>query len=177
MIFLTNTIYYTTVINNRHKFLLFTNFRGALDLVRKELSNRGFTSYTIDGSVPSKKRMQLVENFNKDNTNVFLIMLKSGGTGLNLTSVDVVIHLDLWWNPQAENQATDRTHRIGQIKTVEVIKFIAKGTIDEKILELQNKKKILSDKLIESDELDYEAFSKLDEKDIRNLLSLENEEE
>ena len=92
-------------------------------------------------------------------------------------SADIVIHLDLWWNPQAENQATDRTHRIGQTKTVEVIKLIAKGTIDEKILELQEKKKLLFDKLIESNDIDYEAFSKLDEKDIRNLLSLENSEE
>ena len=75
-------------------------------------------------------------------------MLKSGGTGLNLASADVVIHLDLWWNPQAENQATDRAHRIGQTNTVEVIHLITKGTIEEKILELQNKKKKLIDNVV-----------------------------
>src|SRR5699024_6626124 len=130
------------------KILLFTSFRTALDLVRKEFNQNGITSYTIDGSVSSKKRMELVNKFNSDDTNVFLIMLKSGGTGLNLTSADVVIHLDLWWNPQAESQATDRAHRIGQKNNVEVIKLVSKGTIEEKILELQQKKKMLSDKVI-----------------------------
>ena len=118
----------------------------------------------------------LVDAFNKDQTNVFLIMLKSGGTGLNLTSADVVIHLDLWWNPQAENQATDRTHRIGQTKTVEVIKLICKGTIEEKILDLQQKKKLLSDSLIEGDMDDTTILKNLTEKDIRNLLSYENKD-
>lgn len=162
------------VIDNGHKILLFTSFRTALDLVRKEFSNNNITSYTIDGSVPSKKRAELVDKFNEDDTNVFLIMLKSGGTGLNLTSADVVIHLDLWWNPQAENQATDRTHRIGQNKTVEVIKLVTKGTIEERILELQEKKQVLSDKLIESDHVDTEILKRLTEEDIRNLLSYEN---
>lgn len=164
------------VVDNGHKILLFTSFKTALDIVRKEFSNNNITSYTIDGSVSSKKRMELVNNFNNDNTNVFLIMLKSGGTGLNLTSADVVIHLDLWWNPQAENQATDRTHRIGQTKTVEVIKLITKGTIEEKILELQKKKQLLSDKLIESDNPDAEIFNKLTEEDIKGLLAFENKE-
>lgn len=164
------------VIDNGHKILIFTSFKTALDIVRKEFGNNKITSYTIDGSVSSKKRMELVNNFNNDDTNVFLIMLKSGGTGLNLTSADVVIHLDLWWNPQAENQATDRTHRIGQTKTVEVIKLIAKGTIEEKILELQKKKQLLSDKLIESDNPDSEIFNKLTEEDIKGLLAFENKE-
>lgn len=88
-------------ILNGHKILLFTSFKEALEIVRGEFNKRNITSYTIDGSVPSKRRMELVEKFNNDDTNVFLIMLKSGGTGLNLTSADVVIHLDLWWNPQA----------------------------------------------------------------------------
>ena len=100
-------------------------------------------------------------------------MLKSGGTGLNLTSADVVIHLDLWWNPQAENQATDRTHRIGQKNTVEVIKIISKGTIEEKIAELQIKKKMLSDKIVDADE--STMLSELNEEDIRNLLSFEQD--
>ena len=140
----------------------------------KEIEKKPVTKSTKKASVSSKKRMELVNKFNEDETNVFLIMLKSGGTGLNLTSADVVIHLDLWWNPQVENQATDRTHRIGQTKTVEVIKLIAKGTIEERILELQQKKKILSDKLIESDQVDAAILSKLTEEDIKNLLSYEN---
>ena len=160
-------------ISNGHKILLFTSFRTALDLVRKEFNKNGITSYTIDGSVSSKKRMELVDKFNSDDTNVFLIMLKSGGTGLNLTSADVVIHLDLWWNPQAESQATDRAHRIGQKNTVEVIKLVSKGTIEEKILELQQKKKKLSDKVIEGENIDKNIISKLTEKELKELLSYE----
>ena len=102
-------------------------------------------------------------------------MLKSGGTGLNLTSADVVIHLDLWWNPQVENQATDRTHRIGQTKVVDVIKIICKNTIEERILDLQERKKILSDKLIEDGTDDGSFIKNLTEKDIRDLLTYENE--
>ncbi len=165
------------VIENGHKILLFTSFKTALDIVNKEFANNAISTYVIDGSVSSKKRMELVDKFNQDDTNVFLITLKAGGTGLNLTSADVVIHLDLWWNPQVENQATDRAHRIGQKNTVEVIKLICKGTIEERILELQNKKKVLSDALIEGEDRDQNILSKLTEKDIKNLLTLDNEEE
>ncbi len=164
-------------IANDHKMLLFTSFKTALEIVRRELNNNNISNYTIDGSVSSINRQKLVDNFNSDGTNVFLIMLKSGGTGLNLTSADVVIHLDPWWNPQSENQATDRAHRIGQTKSVEVLKLITKGTIEEKIIDLQKKKKLLSDKLIESDETSEEMLSALSEKDIRNLLAYENKDE
>ncbi len=160
-------------VENGHKILIFTSFLTALNLTREHLEKQGITSYTIDGNVSSKKRNELVNKFNKDNTNVFFITLKAGGTGLNLTGADTVIHLDLWWNPQAENQATDRAHRIGQKNTVQVIKLITKGTIEEKILELQNKKKLLSDKLIDSNN-NENIFSKLTEKDIKELLSYEN---
>ena len=162
-------------ISNGHKILLFTSFKTALNIVKNELDKEGITNYVIDGSVSSKKRQELVDKFNMDDTNVFLIMLKSGGTGLNLTSADIVIHLDLWWNPQAENQATDRAHRIGQKNTVEVIKLITKGTIEEKILDLQEKKKILSDKLIENDGDEYQSFQNLSVDDIRELLKFNNE--
>lgn len=164
------------IISNGHKILLFSSYKTAIDIVNRELTNNDISCYVIDGSVSAKKRMQLVENFNNDNTNVFLITLKAGGTGLNLTSADVVIHLDLWWNPQVENQATDRAHRIGQKNTVEVIKLVCKGTIEERILELQNKKKILSDTLIEGEDRDQNIISKLSEKDIKRLLSMDNEE-
>ena len=162
-------------VSNGHKILLFTSFRTALNIVKDNFNKEGITTYVIDGSISSKKRQELVDSFNKDDTNVFLIMLKSGGTGLNLTSADIVIHLDLWWNPQAENQATDRAHRIGQKNTVEVIKLITKGTIEEKILKLQEKKKILSDKLIENDGDEYKSFQNLSVDDIRDLLKFNNE--
>lgn len=165
------------IIKNGHKILLFSSYKKAIDLVNLEFTNNNISTYVIDGSVPAKKRIELVDKFNSDETNVFLITLKSGGTGLNLTSADVVVHLDLWWNPQVEDQATDRAHRIGQKNTVEVIKLISKGTIEERILELQNKKRILSDKLIEGENRDENIISKLTEKDIRMLLSLDNKED
>lgn len=165
------------IISNGHKILLFTSFKMALDIVNREFTNNNISTYVIDGSVSAKKRMELVDKFNNDDTNVFLITLKSGGTGLNLTSADVVIHLDLWWNPQVENQATDRAHRIGQTKTVEVIKLICNGTIEEKILELQNKKKLLSDTLIEGEDRDKNIISKLSIEDVKRLLSIDNNEE
>lgn len=163
------------IIDNNHKILIFTSFKTALDIVNTRFSNEGITTYVIDGSVNSKKRMELVEKFNNDDTNVFLITIKAGGTGLNLTSADVVIHLDLWWNPQVENQATDRAHRIGQLNTVEVIKLVCKGTIEEKILELQNKKKLLADTLIEGEDRDKNIISKLTEEDIKSLFNYDNE--
>ena len=164
------------IIKNNHKILIFTSFKTALDIVEKELNKQNIKTYTIEGSVNSKKRMELVEKFNNDDTNVFLITIKSGGTGLNLTSADVVIHLDLWWNPQVENQATDRAHRIGQKNSVEVIKLICKGTIEERILELQNKKKLLAETLIEGEDRDQNIISSLTEEDIKSLFQYDNEE-
>ena len=160
---------------NGHKMLIFTTYKKALDLIIPKLNNIGISSYYIDGSVSSKKRMELVEKFNHDNTDVFIITLKAGGTGLNLTSATVVIHLDLWWNPQVENQATDRAHRIGQKNTVEVIRLITKGTIEERILELQNKKRKLAELLIDNENNNENNFSKLTEDDIKMLLSMDNE--
>ena len=161
---------------NGHKVLIFTTYKTALDIVIKKFNNNGISSYYIDGSVSSKKRMELVESFNSDDTDAFIITLKAGGTGLNLTAATVVIHLDLWWNPQVENQATDRAHRIGQKETVEVIRLIAKGTIEERILELQNKKRKLAEALIEGDVHSQNQFAELTEEEIRNLLAIDNEE-
>lgn len=162
---------------NNHKVLIFSSFKTALNIVKEKLNNAKIKTYMIDGSVPAKTRIEMVDNFNEnDDIKVFLIMLKSGGTGLNLASADVVIHLDLWWNPQAENQATDRAHRIGQTNTVEVIHLITKGTVEEKILELQNKKRILSDKLIDGEIRDKNIISELTKEDIEKLLSYENRE-
>ena len=164
------------LIANGHKVLIFSSFRTALDVVAKEFKNNNISYYEINGSVDSKKRMKLVTDFNNDDTNAFLITLKAGGTGLNLTSADTVIHLDLWWNPQAENQATDRAHRIGQKNKVSVVKLVARGTIEEKILDLQEKKKLLSDKIIEGDSRDKNTLGELTEKELRNLLAYEQDE-
>ena len=157
-------------VEGGHKILIFSSFKTVIDRVNTLFNSNNISSYIISGEVKSKTRMELVDKFNSDDTNCFLITLKSGGTGLNLTSADVVIHLDIWWNPQVENQATDRAHRIGQKKKVSVIKFVTKGTIEEKIIELQNKKKILSDNLIEGKD-NAELLSTLDEKEIKSLLS------
>lgn len=157
-------------IQNGHKILIFSSFKRVLENVKKIFDKNSISNYMIDGSVKSKNRMEMVEAFNKDDTNCFLITLKSGGTGLNLVGADTVIHLDIWWNPQVENQATDRAHRIGQTKKVTVIKMIMKGTIEERIIELQDKKKILSDNLIEGKQ-GNENLSTLTEKDIKKLLS------
>ena len=162
---------------NGHKMLIFSSFRTALNLVKERLDKEKIKYYMIDGGVSSKSRINMVDDFNlRKDTKVFLITLKAGGTGLNLASADVVIHLDLWWNPQAENQATDRAHRIGQKNIVEVIHLISKGTIEEKILELQNKKRMLSDKLIDGEVRDRNVLSELTEEDIKNLLAYENKE-
>lgn len=155
---------------NGHKMLVFSQFPSALQLVKQHFEREKITYYYLDGSTKAKERMRLVDAFNQDDTNVFLISLKAGGTGLNLTSADIVIHLDPWWNPQVENQATDRVHRIGQKNVVEVVKLVAKGTIEEKIVELQEKKKNLSDQVIEGENRDSIVLSKLTEKELRSLL-------
>ena len=157
------------LIKDNHKILIFSSFKTAIDLVKNEFDKESISNYVIDGSVPGKERVMLVDAFNKDDTNCFLITLKSGGTGLNLTSADIVIHLDVWWNPQAENQATDRAHRIGQTKKVTVLKLINKGTIEEKIIELQEKKRILSDNLIEGK--NTSMLDTLSEEELSNLLT------
>ena len=156
-------------VSDGHKILIFSSFKMVIDRVKDMFDKNSISSYMIAGDVKSRTRMELVDKFNSDDTNCFLITLKSGGTGLNLTSADVVIHLDIWWNPQVENQATDRAHRIGQTKKVSVVKFITRGTIEEKIIELQNKKKILSDNLIEGKA--DNMLNSLSEKEIRSLLS------
>lgn len=132
------------------------------------LDGRKITYHYLDGATKAEERLNMVHQFHEDNVPVFLISLKAG-TGLNLTCADEVIHLDPWWNPQVENQATDRTHRIGQTHTVEVLKFIATGTIEEKIIELQEKKKALSDQIIEGKERGELVLSKLTSEELLQL--------
>ncbi len=136
-----------------HKILVFSQFVEMLSLIKAEFAKKGWIYEYLDGQVPAKERLERVNKFNSDkNIPVFLISLKAGGTGLNLTGADYVIHYDPWWNPAVENQATDRAHRIGQTKHVFNYKLITKGTVEEKIITLQQKKKDLADLIINSDE-------------------------
>lgn len=135
-------------IEDGHRILVFSQFTSILKNIGTRMIKEKIAYSYLDGSVPSKNRMKIVEEFNSGKNGVFLISLKAGGTGLNLTSADIVIHFDPWWNPAAQEQATDRTHRIGQKKKVHVIKLIAQGTIEEKIIDLQENKKKLAQSLL-----------------------------
>ena len=140
-----------SAVEGGHRILLFSQFTSMLDLLAKRVEEEGISFYTITGATPKEKRLELVKAFNRDDTKLFLISLKAGGVGLNLTGADVVIHYDPWWNLAVQNQATDRTHRIGQTRMVVVYRLIAKGTIEEKIQELQESKKALSEQIIHGD--------------------------
>lgn len=131
-----------------NQVLLFSQFTQALDVFRNLLEKEQIAYYMLTGSTPKEKRAKMVDAFNQDKTPVFLISLKAGGTGLNLTAASIVIHFDPWWNMAAQNQATDRVHRIGQKQVVTVYKLIMKDTLEEKILRLQEKKAQLSDGII-----------------------------
>lgn len=152
------------------RVLLFSSFTSVLKNIQKEFEKYGIEYKYLDGATPLKDRKNEIEAFNRGEGDIFLISLKAGGTGLNLTSADTVIHFDPWWNPQVENQATDRAHRIGQEKTVQVIRMIARGTIEERIKELQTFKKDLYDKIIEDGET---LISKLSEEEIMSLFEME----
>ncbi len=135
-------------IDGGHKVLLFSQFTSLLDLLREQLRERDVPFYELRGSTPKEQRTALVDAFNQNDVPLFLISLKAGGTGLNLTGADVVIHFDPWWNLSAQNQATDRAHRIGQTRTVQVYKLIASDTIEEKILQMQSTKQALADAVV-----------------------------
>lgn len=136
-------------VEGGHKVLLFSQFTSMLTRIEQKLSEMGLEYFLLRGSTSKEKRAELVARFNRDDTPVFLVSLKAGGTGLNLTGADVVIHYDPWWNLAAQNQATDRAHRIGQKNPVQVYKLIAQNTIEEKILALQQRKRGLSDAVVE----------------------------
>ena len=157
-----------SAVEGGHKLLLFSQFTSMLDLIAKRMEKEQISFYTITGATPKERRLQLVKAFNGDDTKVFLISLKAGGVGLNLTGADVVIHYDPWWNQAVQNQATDRTHRIGQTKVVVVYRLIAKGTIEEKIQELQESKRALSDQIIQGDTGQLGGMSR---EDFMSLLS------
>ena len=140
------------MVSNGHQILLFSQFTSMLDILRSRLDAIEISSYTLQGSTSKEERATLVKKFNQGGARVFLISLKAGGTGLNLTAADVVIHYDPWWNQAAQNQATDRAHRIGQNACVHVYKLIAQDTIEEKILDLQERKAALLNVVSEDNE-------------------------
>lgn len=150
-----------------HEILLFSQFTSMLDILKARLEGEGVACFMLKGDTPKEERMELVERFNAGEADVFLISLKAGGTGLNLTGADVVIHYDPWWNTAAQNQATDRAYRIGQTQSVQVYKLIASDTIEERILLLQQEKAALSDAVLTGDE----GLGTLDEKTMRELLA------
>ncbi len=154
------------LIEGGHKTVIFSQYTRMLGIIRADLQKMGIRFEYLDGS--SKNRLDIVKSFNQDATiSVFLVSLKAGGTGLNLTGADTVIHYDMWWNPAVEDQATDRVYRMGQKKHVSTYKLITVDTIEEKILQLQNRKKGLVKNVIACDE---EAISKLTWEEVLELL-------
>lgn len=157
-----------TLIEGKHKAVIFSQYTRMLNILREDLDKLGIKYSYLDGS--SKNRLGIVKEFNEnEKVPLFLVSLKAGGSGLNLVGADTVIHYDMWWNPAVENQATDRVHRIGQKASVSSYKLITLGTIEEKILELQNRKRGLVKKVITSDE---EALSKLTWEEVLELLQV-----
>jgi len=155
-----------TLIEGKHKTVIFSQYTQMLKIMRNDLEQKGIRFAYLDGS--SKNRLEVVKQFNEDpSIYVFLVSLKAGGTGLNLVGADTVIHYDMWWNPAVENQATDRVHRMGQTKSVSSFKLITLGTIEEKIDEMQKRKKGLVKKVVSCDD---EAISKLTWEDVLELL-------
>ncbi|MCF7849918.1 MAG: DEAD/DEAH box helicase, partial [Kiritimatiellales bacterium] len=155
-------------LDSKHRVLVFSQFTSMLAILRKELEDRDLQYCYLDGS--TKDRQEVVKEFNRNrDIPVFLMSLKAGGTGLNLTGADMVIHFDPWWNPAVEDQATDRAHRIGQKRTVYSVKLITKGTVEEKVLELQRRKKTIIDATLTTDE---QVMQKLTWEDVQELLSL-----
>ena len=149
------------------RVLIFSQFTKMLDLIGRELAYEGIPFFYLDGQTPPENRVETCEKFNAGERDFFLISLKAGGTGLNLTGADTVILYDLWWNPAVEEQAADRAHRMGQKNKVQVIKLIARGTIEEKMNELQDKKRNMIEEIIEE-----KSSASLTEEDIREILQI-----
>lgn len=152
-----------------HRLLLFSQFTSMLNIIKHYLDRSNIEYFYLDGSTKAEDRLTMVKSFNQGSKKLFLISLKAGGTGLNLTGADMVIHFDPWWNPAVEDQASDRAHRIGQKNVVQVMKLITQGTIEEKIFELQQKKKEMIDSVIKPGET---LLSKMSESEIRQLFEL-----
>jgi SNF2 family DNA or RNA helicase len=154
------------------KVLVFSQFTKMLEMIGRELTDKGKAYFYLNGATPSDERVRMCNRFNEGERNLFLISLKAGGTGLNLTSADTVIMYDTWWNPAVEEQAADRAHRMGQKNTVQVIRLIAKGTIEEKMNELQDKKRHLIHEVMNPDE---KMVQTLTEDELKEILLLDQQ--
>ena len=152
------------------KILLFSQFTSVLQKIEEDFKKEDISYLYLDGGTSAKDRVERVKKFNEDsNIKVFLISLKAGGVGLNLTSASMVIHFDPWWNPAVEDQATDRAHRFGQENKVEVIKLVAKDTIEEKIVLMQEDKRELIQSLMDGKTMDGKGLKRLTEEEISKL--------
>jgi len=156
------------LIGNGRRILLFSQFTSMLKLLSRRLEEAGYHLMYLDGETPAGERLNLTERFNQGEGQIFLISLRAGGAGLNLTGADMVIHYDPWWNPATEDQATDRAHRIGQEKKVQVIRLVTGESIEEQVVELGTRKKALFDRLITPGE---SVLSALSEQEIRSLFA------
>ncbi|WMX15681.1 DEAD/DEAH box helicase [Aureispira sp. CCB-E] len=154
------------LISNGHKALVFSQFVGHLQLIEQYVREKNISYQYLDGQTPTKKRQERIDAFQTGEGELFLISLKAGGTGLNLTAADYVIHMDPWWNPAVEDQASDRAHRIGQQRPVTVYRLITENTIEEKIIKLHEDKRDLADSLLEG----TDASSKLSAADLLDLI-------
>ena len=149
-----------SAVDGGHKVLVFSQFTSMLDLLEEDLKAEELTFMRLTGDTPAAERLAMTKRFNTDDTPVFLISLKAGGTGLNLTGADIVVHYDPWWNLAVQNQATDRAHRIGQDKPVSVYKLIAKDTIEDRIVRLQESKRDLADSILSGEHASLASLSK-----------------
>ncbi|MCR0328969.1 SNF2-related protein [[Clostridium] innocuum] len=159
----------SSLVDNNKSVLLFSNFTSMLDLIQVELQHLHIPYFRMDGSTGKEDRRELVQKFQDKERKVFLISLKSGGTGINLTAAEAVIHYDPWWNVSAENQASDRAYRIGQNSSVQVYKLIMRNTVEERIQHLQQMKKELADIFVEENEAN---IMKMDKEQILELLKV-----
>jgi SNF2 family DNA or RNA helicase len=154
------------LIASNHKALVFSQFIGHLQILKDHLDQRGIKYKYLDGSTNTSKRKKIVDEFQCGDGEVFLISLKAGGLGLNLTAADYVLHMDPWWNPAIEDQASDRAHRIGQTRPVTVYRLVCKNTIEEKIVKLHKEKRDLAGSLLAGSDLS----AKLNAEDLLDLI-------
>lgn len=157
----------TELIETKHQALVFSQFVGHLKLIAEHLDNKGIPYFYLDGSIPSIKRAALVNGFQNGEKPIFLISLKAGGSGLNLTAADYIFHMDPWWNPAVEDQASDRAHRIGQERPVTVYRLITVGSIEEQIISMHQEKRSLAESLLS----DSATSLKLGTKELINIIS------
>ena len=158
----------TSASDSGHRILVFSQFTSMLEIIRDKLEERGISSFYLDGQTPPYERAELSQRFNSGEKSVFLISLKAGGVGLNLIGADMVIHYDPWWNPAVMDQASDRAYRIGQTRAVQIIRLAAKGTIEEKILRLQENKRNLADDIVR---VNTDTFKNLSNEEILALFN------